>query len=215
MVRRDWNACFMGLVWQPKGSRSPGFYSHSAGFCSLVEFPGHLCNPDKNGASILEAESAVWEGLASVPSTAATSVYGHRFLCRVAELVSWLTSERRRRQGRLQLFHTLERCFLLRGLRSFEGYFRESKWDIIWDSGASIFAFHECQGIVLLTRNIMSHKQSYASPPSLLPSAALPDLLYSVLPRCISRWLNSHWFVSVFDSSHEPHMWRANTGSRA
>lgn len=30
MVRRDWNACFMGLVWQPKGSRSPGFYSHSA-----------------------------------------------------------------------------------------------------------------------------------------------------------------------------------------
>lgn len=49
---------------------------------------GHLCNPDKNGASILEAESAVREGLASVPSTAATSVYGHRFLCRVAELVS-------------------------------------------------------------------------------------------------------------------------------
>lgn len=83
----------MHVLWGSSGSRRaaalPAFTATRPGSARSWNFQaGHHCNPDKNGASILEAESAVWEGLASVPSTAATSVYGHRFLWRVAELVS-------------------------------------------------------------------------------------------------------------------------------
>lgn len=78
----------MRVLWGSSGSRRAAALPAFTATRSWNFQAGHLCNPDKNGASILEAESAVWEGLASVPSTAATSVYGHRFLWRVAELVS-------------------------------------------------------------------------------------------------------------------------------